>query len=72
MARKRSPHVPDYLLQTKRPSTRAPEYITLGGPDEASVYVAQNRAAWSVTPGALAWLADVKLTLPLEPGRKSR
>ena len=72
VARKRNPHVPDYLLHTKRPPARAPEYITLGGPDEAAVYVAQNRAAWSATPGALAWLADVQLALPLEAGRKSR
>ena len=37
---------------------------TLGSPDEAVIYVLQNRENWTAARGALQWLAETVQTLP--------
>ncbi len=57
-AQRSNPHVADYLLSRKKLPRALPDYISLGGKDEAAAYVAHTGAsAWGATPGALAWLA---------------
>lgn len=52
-----NPHVPSYLLGTKKISRRLPEYVGIGDESEALVYAAANVDTWKKTPGALDWLA---------------
>ena len=40
------------------------DYITVGGPDEATEYVAECGLAWRSTPGAVEWLCKITATLP--------
>ena len=40
------------------------DHYTLGSPDEAVIYVLQNRENWTATRGALQWLAETVQTLP--------
>jgi hypothetical protein len=45
--------------------TRSEEdYITMGGPDEATDYVKECGAAWHRTPEAVAWLTKAVAALP--------
>lgn len=60
-------HVGDYLLDRKKIPARLPDYITLGGEDEAIEYVREGLAAWADTSGALAWL---KTASPAAPHRR--
>ena len=63
-------HVPAILAGTK-PAVRSNDsYITMGGPDEATYYVMECGAAWHRTPGAVAWLT--KLAVTLAPKRRPR
>jgi tetratricopeptide (TPR) repeat protein len=70
-AKKVNAHVPDYLARIKPMPREAPEYITMGGEDEAISYAAQFLPAWKETPGATAWLRKtLKLNLVGEPPTK--
>ena len=40
------------------------DHYTLGSPDEAVIYVLQNRKNWTATRGALQWIAETVQTLP--------
>ena len=51
-------HVAPYLLKRKRPPRRLPEYVDMGGKDEAAAYVDATASTWVATPGALEWLAS--------------
>ena len=51
-------HVPAYLAGEKKLPRGMPAYVTWGGEDEAAEYARAYSAAWSVTPGALDWLAQ--------------
>jgi hypothetical protein len=57
-------HVPAILAGTKPPMPSESGYITLGGQDEATDYVAECGSAWHRTPGAVAWLTKTVTTLP--------
>jgi len=63
-ATKVNQHVPAYLARIKPMPREAPDYITLGGEDEAISYTAQFLPAWKDTPGAAVWLRN---TLKLSP-----
>lgn len=49
-------HVPSYLVGKKRIPPNQPEYITMGGPDEAAEYAAVYLNDWRKTPGAVEWV----------------
>lgn len=49
-------HVPDYLLGNRTFKPQAIEYMTMGGEDEAMLYVQENLPLWQQTAGALTWL----------------
>lgn len=53
-AQKENPHIPDYLTGRKPTPVELPDYVSLGGEDEAIAYVADYRSVWRATPGALA------------------
>lgn len=55
-AQKQNPHVPPYLLGSKKLPKRLPEYISPGDQTEAISYVSRGLAEWAKTPGALDWL----------------
>ena len=57
-------HVPAILAGTKRPVIARGVYIMVGGPDEASLYVADFGLAWHRTPGAVAWLTRLIASVP--------
>lgn len=48
--------VPVYLLGKKKIPSMLPEYISLGGEDEAASYASAAYGTWQKTPGALDWL----------------
>jgi tetratricopeptide (TPR) repeat protein len=70
-AQKENPHIPDYLTGRKPTPVELPDYVSLGGEDEAIAYVADYRGVWRATPGALAWMRKV-LKLPLGPDQEAR
>jgi hypothetical protein len=51
-----NPHVPAYLLSTKKMPARLPEFYSPGAEDEAICYVTEGGSAWRRTEGALDWL----------------
>lgn len=55
-ARKSNPHVPPLLLGRRRLPQRSPDYVELGGRDEAGAYVGLFGGLWRKHPEALAWL----------------
>jgi hypothetical protein len=57
-------HVPGYLLGEKKLPRTAPDYITMGGKDEAVEYVRDFGAGWERTPGAAMWLSETLPQLP--------
>ena len=57
-------HVPAILAGTKAPTRSEEDYITMGGPDEATDYVKECGAAWHRTPEAVAWLTKAVAALP--------
>jgi tetratricopeptide (TPR) repeat protein len=63
-------HVPGILAGTKPPTPSEGDYITMGGPDEATEYVKECGPAWHRTPGAVAWLTKAVAALP--PKRRTR
>ena len=64
-------HVPLYLTGEKPMPRRAPDYITMGGEDEAASYAAQFLPAWKDMPGAIAWLRKtLRISVAAGPDRK--
>jgi tetratricopeptide (TPR) repeat protein len=61
-------HVEAYLLGRKKPPRRLPDFVVMGGKEEAAAWVAATASTWAATPGALEWLA--KRTLPGSPSRR--
>jgi hypothetical protein len=61
---------PAILAGTKPPVVSDDGYVTMGGPDEATHYVAECGPAWRRTPGAVTWLT--KLAATLTPKRRTR
>ena len=61
---KRNPHVPALLTGATPIPEHQDDHYTLGSPDEAVIYVLQNRGNWTATRGALQWLAETVQTLP--------
>ncbi len=57
-------HVPAILAGTASPVVSDSGYITVGGPDEATDYVAECGPAWHGTPGAVEWLTKIVAALP--------
>ena len=57
-------HVPAILAGTASPVISDGDYITVGGPDEATAYVAECGPAWHGTPGAVEWLTKTIAALP--------
>ena len=57
-------HVPAILAGTASPVISDGDYITVGGPDEATEYVAECGLAWRSTPGAVEWLCKITATPP--------
>ena len=55
---KRNPHVPALLTGAMPIPEHQDDHYTLGSPDEAVIYVLQNRENWTATRGALQWLAE--------------
>ena len=51
-------YVPPYLLGLRKMPSRLPDYVAVGGEDEAISYLFTGMAAWLAAPGALAWLAE--------------
>ncbi len=67
-AKKTNQHVPAYLTGSKPLPRELPEYITIGGEDEAVGYAAQFLPAWKNTPGATVWLRKtLKVPAPRPP-----
>ena len=58
------PHVPALLTGAMPIPEHQDDHYTLGSPDEAVIYVLQNRENWTATRGALQWLAETVQTLP--------
>ncbi len=51
-------HIPAFLLGASPLPDTEPDYMTVGGEDEAADYVHACGAGWRKTPGALDWLDD--------------
>jgi tetratricopeptide (TPR) repeat protein len=62
-------HVPAFLLGKRRLPNARPFYMTMGGEDEAVLYMAEYGAGWARTPGALEWLGN-HVTYPATPQKK--
>jgi tetratricopeptide (TPR) repeat protein len=58
-ARSANEHVPGILAGTASPVVSDNDYITVGGADEATEYVAECGPAWHGTPGAVEWLTKI-------------
>ena len=65
-----NPHVPPLLIGAVAIPSQFPDYYSPGSPDEAVLYVQDNRENWAATEGALPWLAEAIQTLP--PPKKDR
>ncbi len=57
-------HVRDYLLGGARLPRTLPEYVMVGGVDEAAAYITQAPPTWDGTPGALMWLLQQTVSVP--------
>ncbi|HEX3722741.1 MAG TPA: hypothetical protein VHV31_08105, partial [Nitrolancea sp.] len=55
---KGNPHVPAYLIGTKRLPRQLPDLIGVGHESEATYCAASQLLAWSSSAGALEWLAS--------------
>ncbi|MCI0331897.1 MAG: hypothetical protein L0228_01570 [Planctomycetes bacterium] len=64
-------HAPAYLTGDNPMPAHAPDYITMGGEDEAVCYAAQFLPAWKDTPGATVWLRKtLKIPVAARADRK--
>ena len=57
-------HVPGILAGTASPVVSDNDYITVGGADEATEYVADCGPAWHGAPSAVEWLTRIVAALP--------
>lgn len=57
-------HVPSYLTGKKKLPKTLPDYISIGGEDEAVAFVHHAAPAWRQTQGAIGWLEQVIGQLP--------
>lgn len=57
-------HVPAYLTGKKKLSKTLPDYISIGGEDEAVSFVHHAAPSWRQTQGALGWLEQTIGQLP--------
>ncbi|MEZ4786692.1 MAG: hypothetical protein R2790_02120 [Flavobacterium haoranii] len=57
-AKNENQHVSKFLLGKKKLPTSLPEYISVGGVEEAALYVAKNKHLWHATEGALQFLVS--------------
>jgi tetratricopeptide (TPR) repeat protein len=57
-------HVPAFLSGKKDLPKTTPEYITMGGADEAAEYARDCGDAWRQTAGAVEWLQQAASELP--------
>lgn len=62
-------HVSAYLLGEKTLPRTLPNFIGRGDEDEAVAYVHDAAGAWSVTPGAKVWVAEVLAAASGKDGR---
>jgi tetratricopeptide (TPR) repeat protein len=61
-------YVPDYLVGNKGMPPLPPDYVSLGGEDEAVSYAAQFLRTWRSSSGAIPWLRKtLKVPLPRPP-----
>lgn len=58
-ALKANKYVPAYLLGKKKIADELPEYVRVGGAEEAAGYSSAALAGWRQIHGALAWLRNV-------------
>ena len=58
-------HVPAYLTGKKKLPKTLPDYISIGGEDEAISFVHHAAPAWRQTQGAIGWLEQIVGDLPL-------
>ena len=65
-------HVPSFLMGDWKLPRAAPQYIVIGGKDEAIAYAQDFGAGWSNTAGALAWLADIMVEAVVSERRRRR
>ena len=57
-AKNENQHVSKFLLGKKKLPTSLPEYISVGGVEEAALYVAKNKHLWHANEGALQFLVS--------------
>lgn len=65
-------HVPSFLMGDRKLPRAAPQYIAIGGEDEAIAYAQDFGAGWSNTAGALVWLADIMVEAAVSERRRRR
>lgn len=65
-------HVPSFLTGDRKLPRAAPEYIAIGGEDEAIAYALDFGAGWSNTAGALPWLAEIMVKTAVLERRRRR
>lgn len=58
VAIEQNPHVPAYLLGTKKLPRRLPDYVGWGDDAEAVVYAEAAMPRWLAAPGAMDWLNE--------------
>lgn len=70
---KANPHVAGFLLGQKKFPKALPAYVEMGGKDEAAAYAEAAAATWTMTSGALEWLAAaLNPVSPASPPRSRR
>lgn len=57
-------HVPAYLIGKKKLPKTLPDYISIGGDDEAVSFAHHAGPAWRQTEGAIGWLEQTVAQLP--------
>lgn len=59
------------LLGKSEMPDEAPETYTVGGKDEAAIYVSGAMPMWFESPGAMEWLVKVARATPLGGGGRT-
>lgn len=71
-AKKTNKHVLAYLVGKVELPLDVPEYVTLGGKDEAATLAAANLRNWTETDGAVPWIRKVLKISTIEPAKAKR
>ncbi len=71
-AKRSNKHVIAYLVGKDELPFDLPEYITVGGKDEAVSFAAANLRNWTETDGAVPWIRKVLKLKVVEPGKTKR